>query len=673
VSNVIGGAPFDLIVELKLREGWHTYWHYPGDAGFPPTVVWSLPPGWSAGPLEFSLPEKFSESGNTTIYGYEKVCFLKSTITPARSLAASESFQIEGTLSWLACRESCVPGSSHFSLILPSAVGGEASRADLLSSSKSEAVWPTPGAPPFRFSLVAEGGSEKLSFEGVEGSRYEFFPDPPAETKIKGEITTQKKGRDYVITIPWTESASFRGLLVETKKEGAKTGWWIAPELPQTALPSAKEIADLQPITVSSRALLIAILCGFLGGLILNLMPCVLPVISLKIFGFIAQAGQSRHKILAHGLAFIAGIYLWFLGLALLIIILKSSGSQVTWAFQFQNPLFLILISSAVFLFALNLFGLFETVLPGSASNSLDRLSSREGYLGSFFQGLFATLLATPCTAPFLGSALGFAFAQSGGIIVVIFFSIATGMALPYFLLSLYPAWLKWIPRRGPWMEHLKQFMGFPLLATNIWLLGVIGREHGTSGVILTLVLLLSLGVAAWIYGLFCRAERGVRWGGCSLSLLLALLALWRLTPQIISSARDPVSASQGQIASRTPAASDTIEWVPYSKAGLDKLRSKGAAVFLDFTAAWCLTCQFNERTAINTPAVKKLLRDYQIVPMRADWTDADPEITAALRQFHRVGVPFYVYYPPGVKSEPLCFSELLFERALVHAFSNKQ
>jgi thiol:disulfide interchange protein DsbD len=215
--------------------------------------------------------------------------------------------------------------------------------------------------------------------------------------------------------------------------------------------------------------------------------------------------------------------------------------------------------------------------------------------------------------------------------------------------------------------------MGFPLLATNIWLLGVIGREHGTSGVILTLVLLLSLGVAAWIYGLFCRAERGVRWGGCSLSFLLALLALWRLTPHIISSARDPVSASQGQIASRTPAASNEIEWVPYSKAVLDELRSKGVAVFLDFTAAWCLTCQFNERTAINTLAVKKLLHDHQIVPMRADWTDADPEITAALRQFHRVGVPFYVYYPPGVKSEPLYFSELLFERALVHAFSNKE
>jgi len=395
-----------------------------------------------------------------------------------------------------------------------------------------------------------------------------------------------------------------------------------------------------------------------------------LPVISLKIFGFIAQARESRPKIFRHGLAFIAGIYVWFVSLGLLILILKASGREVTWAFQFQNSFFLLVISALVFLFALNLFGVFEMTLPGAAANSLDHLSSQEGYLGSFFQGLFATLLATPCTAPFLGSALGFAFAQSGGVIMVIFGAIASGMALPFFFLSLNPTWVKWVPRRGPWMEHLKHFMGFPLIATNIWLLGVLGKQHGTAGMLFTLLLLLFLGIAAWIYGIFCTAQKEIRWGSVMLSFGIVLFSCWILIPKIVNAVTKPSSLSEEQMTSLSAVASDEIQWIPYSAGRLAELRSQGKAVFLDFTAAWCLTCQFNERTAINTPAVKTLLREHHIVPMKADWTNANPEITKALREFHRVGIPYYVYYPPGEGSQPVEFSELLFENALIKAFS---
>lgn len=432
VPAVTRGESFDVIIALKIKDGWHTYWQYAGDAGFAPTVAWQLPPGWSAGPLEFSLPEQFSEPGNMTIYGYEKNSFLKSTITPAKKIVPKTLFPIEATLSWLACRESCVPGSTHLSLMLP-ASGGDASPANsAFSALNKEIVWPTLGAPPFSFSLVEQGENEIICFEGREESHYELFPDPPAEMKV-GKVVTTENGGHYVMIVPWKKGVAFRGLLVETKKEGTKQGWWISPKLPHTTACAPQRREPLEAMPESWKALLVALFFGFLGGLILNLMPCVLPVISLKIFGFITQARESRHKIFRHGLAFIAGIYVWFLALALLLIILKASGHEVTWAFQFQNSLFLLVISSLVFLFALNLFGVFEMVLPGAAANSLDQLASQEGYLGSFFQGLFATLLATPCTAPFLGSALGFAFVQSGIVIMVIFCSIATGMAFPFF------------------------------------------------------------------------------------------------------------------------------------------------------------------------------------------------------------------------------------------------
>ncbi len=670
VPFVTDGKSFEVIIDLKIQEGWHTYWQYAGDAGFAPKISWKLPPGWSAGPLIFSLPEQFSEPGNITIYGYEKHCFLKSVITPTQKIIPKIVFPIEATLSWLACRESCVPGNSHLSLMLRSSGGDVASAISTFSSLEKEINWPSFEAPPFLFSLVEQRDSVILCFEKREGSRYQFFPNPPSEVKVGKVIVTEKEGR-CVMTIPWKKGISFHGLLVEIKKGGGKQGWWISYKLPHaTTICPPQKTECLQAMLESWKALLLALLFGFLGGFILNLMPCVLPVISLKIFGFIAQARESRSKIFRHGLAFIAGIYVWFLALGFLLILLKTSGREVTWAFQFQNSFFLVVISALVFLFALNLFGVFEMTLPGAATTSLDQLSSKEGYLGSFFQGLFATLLATPCTAPFLGSALGFAFAQSGGVIMVIFSAIASGMALPFFFLSLNPTWVKWIPRRGPWMEHLKHFMGFPLIATNIWLLGVIGKQHGINGILLTLVLLLFLGISSWIYGFFCTTSKKIRWGSVILSFVIAVSSFGILVPKILSSVRKSVSLSERQLSSLSPVASDEIEWIPYSAAHLAELRAQGQPVFLDFTAAWCLTCQFNERTAINTPAIKKLLREHHIVPMKADWTNANPEITKALREFHRVGVPYYVYYPPGEGSQPIEFSEFLFESALIKAFS---
>jgi thiol:disulfide interchange protein DsbD len=403
-------------------------------------------------------------------------------------------------------------------------------------------------------------------------------------------------------------------------------------------------------------SLWLALLYGLLGGAILNLMPCVLPVISLKIFGFIRQAGESRSAILAHGLAFVAGIFAWFLGLAAVIIALKSAGTEATWAFQFQNPWFNIAIGSIVFVFALNLAGVFEFTLPGRAAAALDSTGGSPGLSGPFFQGVFATLLATPCTAPFLGTALGFAFGQNAATILAMFAAVALGMGLPYILLAAQPAWMRLLPRPGAWMERLKQAMAFPLLATLVWILSILGAQLGMPALIGFCAFLLALALGCWIYGAFCGPLAKPRTRAVALLLALAIPAAsgWYFLGEKNQPARADAAA--------------TIDWVPFSEAALARETAAGRNIFVDFTADWCITCKFNERTAIDTPAVRALLAEKRVVPMKADWTNANPEITAALKRFGRVGVPFYLLYPAGDAANPVILPELLTESLLLDA-----
>lgn len=641
--------PFMATVVLDLQPGWHTYWQYPGDSGLPPKVEWHLPQGWTAAPIEFAIPHQFSEPGDMVVYGYEKRQLLRALITPSKEQRNDESLVLGASLSWLACNELCVPGSADVSIKLPvPRVQG----VGLDQQLSSKGVWPEPGKPPFPVTLSGKGAIKLLSLTGQTGATYDLFPDPPDGTTV-GHVTRISsegaKGPAIVFSIPWDGVSPFRGLLVEHLGDENKA-WFIHKNTNQDSV--------IKVHTSKSISLIIALLSGFLGGLILNLMPCVLPVISLKIFSFIAQAGESPKRIFRHGLAFSTGIFTWFLGIGVLVIALKSAGAQVTWgAFQFQNPYFVIGVSVLVFLFALNLFGVFEITLPGNTANSLDQAASHGGYGGSFFQGLFATLLATPCTAPFLGSALGFAFAQNGALILGVMASVSLGMSLPYLLLSARPGWRQWIPKPGMWMERLKQFMGFPLLATDLWLLWVIQTQRGSDASLALLALFLLLGFCAWIYGslLSVAAPRARRVLGIFLLGLLLLGSIFLV--KRIGDAR-PFQESTH--------AGEGIAWVNYSPAALDALRSEGKPVFLDFTASWCLTCQFNERTAINVPAVRLLFRDHGITAMKGDWTNSDPAITAALKSFGRVGVPLAVYYPPGKGSEPIVLPELLTEKIVL-------
>jgi len=469
----------------------------------------------------------------------------------------------------------------------------------------------------------------------------------PDEGTVVGHPKVEsRKNNEVVFRIPIESSgknlSSMAGLVVFSQKPNGedRAGWQITTaSIASTARPAP------------ARGFLTFLLFGFLGGMILNLMPCVLPVISLKIFGFIQQAGQSRQKILRSGIAFTLGIFVWFIALALLLIALKIAGRDVTWGgFQFTNPYFVLVLSVIVLVFALNLFGVFEISLPQRFSRGLLSTSERKDDLGSFFQGVFATVLATPCTAPFLGTALGFAFSQSPVIILAMFIAIAAGMSAPYLLLSVQPAWLRFLPRPGPWMVHVKQFMGFLLLATLLFLLYVVGAQRGLEGAIWASCFLLVISVACWMKGVFVVPTASVAKRSIVLVIMLVLVlasGMYFIGDKFHST---NVASAGSQLRG---------DWQAFTPERLQTELEQGHTVFVDFTAAWCLTCKFNEANVLESQDVRDAFQHRGIVKMKADWTNGDPVITKLLKQFGRPGVPLYVLYP-GKNEEPIVFPELL-------------
>src|SRR5262249_20581485 len=445
------------------------------------------------------------------------------------------------------------------------------------------------------------------------------------------------------IDSPDKNLSTMPGLIVFSKfpNSNDRTAW-------QLGIPVIAAVAQATQPSVGFVAF--QLFLGFVGGFILNLMPCVLPVISLKIFGFIKQAGQSRQKIFRSGFAFTAGIFAWFIALALLLITLKAAGRDLTWGgFQFTNAYFVLGLSVIVLAFALNLFGVFEISLPQRLNRGLLASAERKDDLGSFFQGVFATVLATPCTAPFLGTALGFAFAQSPGIILSMFLAIAAGMSAPYFLLSAQPAWLRYLPQPGPWMAHLKQFMGFLLLATLLFLLYVLGAQRGLDGAIWASCFLLIVAIACWMKGAFIVPTASAAKRTTVLLLMLLLLltgAVYFVSDKFRESKIDIAQSAAG-------------DWQPFTPGRLQAERDQGHPVFVDFTAAWCLTCKFNEKAVLENSEVRDAFQRHAVVKLKADWTNGDPAITKILQQFGRPGVPLYVLYL-GKSAEPIVFPELL-------------
>jgi thiol:disulfide interchange protein/DsbC/DsbD-like thiol-disulfide interchange protein len=645
-------------VLLDLAPGWHVYWRNPGDAGLATSLEWQLPDGFVAGEIEWPVPKRIIEPGDLQVFGYKEQVLLTVPISVPAS-ASLEEVQIGVRATWLVCEAICVPGEAELELSLPVANASAPANAALFDRYTKHLPEEIPQGVEIDWKRTGENWILQVAGAG-DTTVADFYPFEALRPEPGHTVFEGRDGDSLLLRIPSAGKVS--GLLV--LGESDRVAWAVSSPEPSSA-------SGMDFSTTSAGApggglnLWTALLYGMLGGLILNLMPCVLPVISLKIFGFIRQAGESPGRIFRHGLAFGGGMFVWFLGLAVVISLLRLAGDQVTWAFQFQNPWFILFISVVVFVFALNLFGVFEIVLPGSATTKLSDMAGKEGYSGSFFQGIFATLLATPCTAPFLGTALGFAFAQPTYVIFAMFASVAFGMAFPYLILSARPGWIGLLPKPGTWMERLKQFMGFPLIATLLWLLSVLGGQKGLAGVIWAASLLACLAFACWLYGAFCLDMSGGRRGKWIAGLAAVVVAVggsW-FFGGLFARSTPPVA---GGIVEREGA----IAWQPFSESSVNAYLAEGRPVFIDFTADWCLTCKFNERTAINTPAVRKRIEEEGIIPIKADWTNANPEITAWLKKFGRVGVPFYLFYPRGDRSEPVIFPELITERMVLDGLS---
>ena len=653
-TALVPGQPFRLGLLLRMAPGWHTYWENPGDSGLATTFHPQLPAGFTASDITWPLPRRLVEPGDIQVYAYKNEVLLVRTITPPASIDVPE-ITIPAKSSWLVCEAICIPGKADVQLTLPVATSAEPANADLFA--RFAALTASDDKPPFEVAWTPTATGWNLGLRNATGAtRADFYPFADEKHPVGHTAARDLVAGAADLAIPVAGSAPVRGIVV--LENGQRRGWII--ESTSDAPPAVSR----EETPAAKSGLWTYLLFGFIGGFILNLMPCVLPVISLKIFGFMRQAGDSRANIFKHGLAFTAGIFLWFLGLAAVIIALKSAGNEVTWAFQFQNPWFNFVIGAVVFLFALNLFGVFEIVLPGRASQGIAEAGSHGGLGGSFAQGILATLLATPCTAPFLGTALGFAFSQTSAVIAAMFASIAAGMAFPYLLLSAQPGWMKFLPKPGAWMERLKQFMGFPLAATLLWLLYVIGQQRGTEAVIWASAAYLCLALAAWLYGAFLgplSSSRAKTLATLGIALSL-LLGLGYFTGNLFARA----AAIAPEKSATVPA--DGMPWVPYSEAELQRLLAEGKPVFLDFTADWCITCKFNMRTAIDTKAVRAAFEKLGIVPMLADWTNSNPEITKKLARFDRVGVPFYLFYPAGRADDPVILPELLTEQILLRA-----
>jgi thiol:disulfide interchange protein len=647
-NAAVPGKPFTVGLLLRMAPAWHTYWKFSGDAGLPSELKWKLPPGWKIGEIQWPIPLKTIDPGDIQTYGYENEVLLMQEITPPAKLDSS-SVKLSADASWLVCERICIPGGANLQLELPVSTTGQPANTELFARYRRLLPQNWPGANVATAHWGRVGSDLRLKVTSETLATYpavDFFPLPEQSTVVGHPRIESRNKNEIPFRIPIESSekklSSMAGLVVFSHQpNGEDRAAW------QLTTPSAVSAARPAP----ARGVFTFLLFGFIGGIILNLMPCVLPVISLKIFGFIQQAGQSRQKILRSGVAFTTGIFAWFIALAVLLIALKAAGRDVTWGgFQFTNAYFVLALSVIVLVFALNLFGVFEISLPQSMTRGLLSTTERKDDLGSFFQGVFATVLATPCTAPFLGTALGFAFSQSPAIILSMFVAVAAGMSAPYLLLSAQPAWLRFLPRPGPWMLHVKQFMGFLLLATLLFLLYVLGAQRGLEGAIWASCFLLMISVACWMKGAFVVPTASV----LKRSVVLVLMLMLVFASGVYFIGNKFYSATIASADSRLRG-----DWQAFTPERLQTELEQGRFVFVDFTAAWCLTCKFNEASVLESTEVREAFQRHSIVKLKADWTNGDPVITKLLQHFGRPGVPLYVLYP-GKNEEPIVFPELL-------------
>lgn len=690
-ETIKAGHPFWVALHLEIEPEWHAYWKNPGDAGIPLKVEWNLPAGFEAGPLEWPFPEKFTVE-DMVGFGYAGEVVLLTKITPPATIDAAE-INLSANVRWLVCSSTtCQPGMKPIQKMLKVASSTPVSsptRTDFFTNTRSK----LPKSQIAFTTLQKEGvvqiqvPASKQKSESVVGVY--FFPEEQnmidhtvnpilsnsadqsdADSKflvcLKGgeQIGAKNKSLKGVLVVHTTEDiqafdidspihdADSNDLISFTEAPFKKGG--DASIGPSLSIESSTQAAKT-PVEFEG-GLALALLFAFLGGMILNLMPCVLPVISFKVMSFVKMAGASRSATLKQGLLFSAGVLVSFWMLAGAILILRAYGQSVGWGFQLQEPLFVATLATVLFVFSLSLFGVFEWGMmfaSWAGQTEVDAKQKSSGNASSFFSGVLATAVATPCTGPFLGSAIGFAVTLPAFPALLIFTSLGLGMCFPYLLLAAFPSFLRFMPKPGAWMETFKQMMGFMLLATVLWLLWVFSAQTNTLALMSLLGAFFFFSIGAWIYGRWSSPIISKKTRIAAYAIATGFMVLGCATiilPRGLWSIEDSNGAG-------THVASDG--WETFSPERVAELREQGRPILIDFTAKWCLICQANH-LVLSNDEVQKELDAAGVVRMKADWTKNDPIITEALSQFGRNSVPLYVMYGKSPEQEPTFLPQVL-------------
>jgi len=661
ISEVASAAPgksFWVALKLDHEEHWHTYWINDGDSGLPTKITWTLPEGFSAGPIVWPTPQRLPMPPLMS-FGYEGSAWLLTEITPPASWT-NEVMEIKARVSWLMCKEVCIPGKASLALTIP--VAAEAVIDPNHSTGFAEARRRVPSdVTDWKFRATAQSDVIDIFATPPAGApalnTLTIFAVEKDILSASGDQVLTRDGNNYRLTIPRetvdsTLPESFEAVLIGTPSLARDA---TRPAV-QVRIPFAREAAapSESPTAEVPRSLIFIVLSAFAGGMILNLMPCVFPVISLKILGFVKQAGENPRIVWQHGLVFAAGVVVSFWLLAGALIAIRASGAGIGWGFQLQSPTAIIALCLVFFTLALNLFGVFELGL--SLTSAGGSVVQKQGWTGSFFSGFLATVIATPCTAPFMGVALGYALTQPPVIAFIVFTSLALGMAFPYLLLSRFPSLLKALPRPGAWMETMKQIMGFFLLATVVWLFWVLAALVTPNSLTWVVASFLFAGIGAWTLGKWdvLHKSTAVRWRGRIAGLAFLAGGAYLAISHIESAGAD--KTAQGA-------------WEVFSPERVAALKAEGKPFFIDFTAKWCLTCQVNKLTVLRTGDIMQAFRDKGVTLLYADWTDENEIIAAELAKFGRQSVPVYALYT-GKGTEPSLLPELLTKKIVIDALN---
>lgn len=646
-SEIYPGQSFTAGIDFKIAPGWHIYWQNAGDSGEPPSVAWSLPKGVTAGQLQFPAPQRLP-LGPLMDFGYENEVVLPVSFHVDPHFHPTNGHAtFTGKVFWLVCQNVCMPGQATLTLTRPALTEPPTTPTINIDTQQKIAAYEArlpqslPHGAKARFEMTKHGIHLTVLL-GYKVTAAEFFPLDQNQIANAAPQNVQLLARGVALTLTKDSTLTgnldhLRGVLEVDHNSAA----YFINAKPGTLPAASTEPA--QPLVIVLRAMILALL----GGMLLNLMPCVFPVLFIKGLALVNSSQHERRTLRAHGWVYTLGIILSFWAVLALLLALRAAGEQLGWGFQFQSPMFLALIAMLLFFFGLSLAGQFELGLTLTSAGG--SLAQKQGYAGSFFTGVLAMVVATPCTAPLMGPAIGYALAHSALTSFAVFTALGFGLALPYLILAYQPAWTQLLPRPGAWMELLKQAISIPIFGTAIWMVWLYTEVTGSNATAFLLVAFLLLAIAGWALGRWPAQRKGMI--AAIILILLSIALPWyagRIFGQTAQSGSQTTQAQSGSI------------WQPYTPARLEAALAEHKPVFVDFTADWCLSCQVNQRLVLDRADVQKRLKDSGLLLLKADWTHHDPAITEALRKLGRSGIPTYAIYSGQPGTEPILLPEVI-------------